>query len=313
MSAAAVPNSCPLTPAEEFGGGGTGTDGQDGTDGQNNGLKYTYSTTTAAADPGSGFLRFNNATLASATALYISETDGDANAISALLATWDDSTSTIKGALTVRKDTDPSVLAVFNITGSITDNGTWDTFTVANVVTSGAFANNDVVRLTFVRAGDKGDTGSGSGWTEVVAASDQDKSSDTALATDNELFFTMTANKLYMWEAFIVYSSPVGGGTPDFKFDFSGPATLTGNYSALNFVTTTDALNTGPGQGALSTASSRGTATTPRLDYTRGWAYSTAGGSGSSGFQYRWAQNTSNANATRRHAGSVLRYRQLTP
>lgn len=123
------------------------------------GYTYTYSTTTTAADPGSGKVRFNNATLSSATAMYISETTGLSQAIASDLATWDDGTSTIRGRLRLFKQADPSVFVLFDITGTLTDNGTWDTFTVAYVGGSGSLANNDVLTIQFLTKGDKGDTG----------------------------------------------------------------------------------------------------------------------------------------------------------
>lgn len=123
------------------------------------GYTYDYDTDTTASDPGSGVLRFNNATLASATALYISETTKDAQAIAGDIATWDDSTSTIRGKFRMFKQSDPAVFALFNVTGTITDNGTWDTVTVAYVTGSGSFADNDDVTIQYIRNGDKGDTG----------------------------------------------------------------------------------------------------------------------------------------------------------
>lgn len=151
-----VPNICPLAPAEDIGGGASSGSDTSGAAGRSAGLKWTYSTTTTASDPGAGFLRFNNATLSSATALYISETDGDANAMAAYLATWDDSSSAIRGTLTIRKDADASVFYVFSITGTLTDNGSWDTFTVAYVAGAGTLADNDIVDIEFSRAGDMG-------------------------------------------------------------------------------------------------------------------------------------------------------------
>lgn len=139
--------------------GSTGAAGTNGTDGRNAGIKYIYDTTTTATDPGSGRLQFNNVNLALATSLFVSETDGDANALQVYLATWDDSTSTIRGFLMMRKDTDPSVFAIFSITGTLTDNGAWDTFTVAHIISNGSFSDNDVVKIHFFRTGDKGDTG----------------------------------------------------------------------------------------------------------------------------------------------------------
>lgn len=123
------------------------------------GYKYTYDSTVTAADPGAGKLRFNNAALASATALYISETTGNAQAVGADIATWDDPTSTIRGRLRIFKQADPTVFAIFNITGALTDNGAWDTLTVAYVAGSGSLTTGDAITVEYARIGDKGDTG----------------------------------------------------------------------------------------------------------------------------------------------------------
>lgn len=123
------------------------------------GFTYTYDSTTTASDPGSGKLRFNNATIASATALYISETTGLAQAIAAEIATWDDSTSTIHTKLHLFKQSDPATFVIFSVTGTLTDNGSWDTLTVAYVTGSGSIANNDLLTIQSLRTGDKGDTG----------------------------------------------------------------------------------------------------------------------------------------------------------
>lgn len=123
------------------------------------GWQYIYDTDTASTDPTAGKLKFNNATLASATELYISETTNAAQAIAATLNTWDDSTSTIRGSLRMFKQSTPATFALFNITGTRTDNGAWDTFTVAYVGGSGSFTDEDAVILEYVRNGDKGDTG----------------------------------------------------------------------------------------------------------------------------------------------------------
>lgn len=134
--------------------GATGASGSNGTNGRDAGLKYTYDTTTTDADPGSGKFRFNNATPSSATQLYISETDGDSNAISALIQSWDDADNSIRGFLTFVKDGSPSNVLIFQVTGSITDGGAYDKVTIANVVSSGSFSNNDVFKVSFSRNGD---------------------------------------------------------------------------------------------------------------------------------------------------------------
>jgi microcystin-dependent protein len=122
------------------------------------GLQYTWNTATSG-DPGSGHLLVNNATVASATALHISETDGFSAGVSSFLATWDDSSSTLKGFIHVSKVGAPGTFAIFSVSGSLTDNGGYDTFTVSHIASAGTLANGDSVSVLFYRNGDKGDQG----------------------------------------------------------------------------------------------------------------------------------------------------------
>ncbi len=151
-------------------------------------------------------------------------------------------------------------------------------------------------------------------WTTVVAAADQDIASNTTPANDNELFFTMVANKVYEFDALIMYVAVAGGATPDFKYQFNGPATLTGGwFTNVHALSTSDAGATTGNTTSLPSAQTAGTAATPRVIRVFGWAYSTGGGVGSAGFIFQWSQNTSGANPTTRLAGSLLQYRKLTP
>lgn len=134
-------------------GGGSGGGG-----GAPAGMSYKFNTATSG-DPGSGKLLLNNATVASATALEISETDDDGNAVAAVLATWDDSTSTIRGTLTILAESNPAIFAVFQITGTLTDNGGYDTFSLTHVSSAGTFTADMPVRAVFARTGDAGATG----------------------------------------------------------------------------------------------------------------------------------------------------------
>jgi hypothetical protein len=117
---------------------------------------YAYSTDTTASDPTAGYLKFDNTTLASATAMYISETTDAAQNIAAIINGWDDSTSTIKGQLRLYNQADITEFAVFNVTGSVADNGAWGTVTVAYVTGNGSFANDDMVSIVFSAKGDVG-------------------------------------------------------------------------------------------------------------------------------------------------------------
>src|SRR6185312_2308993 len=58
------------------------------------GILYTFDTGTADADPGSGKLRANNASLTAATVFYVSKTNKGGADVSTWLATFDDPTGT---------------------------------------------------------------------------------------------------------------------------------------------------------------------------------------------------------------------------
>lgn len=136
-----------------------GAEGPAGADGRPAGLRYKFNTNTAESDPGSGKLKLNNAALAAATTLWISETDADGNDIATVLAGWDDSTNTVRGTLTIRSVATGSDIAVYNVTGAITDKGTYDAFTIEHKSSGGAFANEEEITVEFSRAGDKGAEG----------------------------------------------------------------------------------------------------------------------------------------------------------
>ena len=122
-----------------------------------NGVPYKFNTSIAAADPGTGFLSLNNATLASATVLYISETGATSEPLSAYLDTWDDSTSTIRGTFHFYKIGAVGTFAMFNVTGTVVDSGTYKTITIAAVASNGTFSNGDRIGVLFYRNGSPSD------------------------------------------------------------------------------------------------------------------------------------------------------------
>lgn len=123
--------------------------GNDGTDGVSEGLEYVFDSTTSSADPGSGEFRLNNATLSSVTALYISETDAYGANVSTIVQSWDDLKLRFKGWLKITKIGDAATWAMYRIMHDVTDNGTWDTYTLEYVSSSGAFTNGDGMMLSF--------------------------------------------------------------------------------------------------------------------------------------------------------------------
>lgn len=87
------------------------------------GFRFTYSTTTADADPGAGTFRANNATLSSATALYVDLAEHGATDVTAWLDSLDDNTGTIKGRIRLASIADPTKWIVYNLTGWTTAAG----------------------------------------------------------------------------------------------------------------------------------------------------------------------------------------------
>ena len=125
------------------------------------GIHLTYSTTTTDSDPGSGVIRFNNSTLASATAAYVDDADADGADIEALVLSFDDSTNTaLRGTITMRKRTNPSVYAIWNITGASTDASGYSKLALTYVTGTGSFSDTDPIALHFTRTGNKGADGS---------------------------------------------------------------------------------------------------------------------------------------------------------
>lgn len=157
--------------------GADGTNGADGANGVSPGFIQAYSTTTADADPGNGTFRLNNATPASATAIYLDNLDSFGATVSALIDSWDDSTNpSPKGTLRLIKSTNPAVWAQYNVTGSVVDGGGYRKVTLSGGVSSGAFSAADPFSMVFFRAGDQGASGAGTG--DVVGP---------AASTNNEL------------------------------------------------------------------------------------------------------------------------------
>lgn len=124
------------------------------------GLKWLFDNSTSMADPGSGDFRLNNASPASATAMAISDNIGETGnpSAEAWLLTWDDSTSTVNGYLTLKDSLNPQVFAVYAV-GAVTNNTGWCEVALTYIAGSGSFTNASPVSIDFVRTGDKGDTG----------------------------------------------------------------------------------------------------------------------------------------------------------
>jgi hypothetical protein len=128
--------------------------------GRFDGLPYNFDTSTTDADPGAGDVRANNASLASATFLYVSKTTAAGSAMATFLLAMDDSTNTtIKGDLILKRISD-GVTASFK-TGAVTDATNYVKVAVSSHAGATSFANADALSFDFTRTGDKGADGAG--------------------------------------------------------------------------------------------------------------------------------------------------------
>jgi collagen type VII alpha len=142
--------------------GATGTTGVAGAVGPfgGNSQKFTFSNSIVDSDPGSGVLRLDHATVSSATKLFIDDSNSSAVNIENWIGTLDDnSTSSIRGTLTLFDATTPANYAIFNINNSNTSATGYKKVNVTHVTSNGSFTNGNLIVLSFVATGEKGDTG----------------------------------------------------------------------------------------------------------------------------------------------------------
>lgn len=124
-------------------------------------IDYSFSTTTADADPGPGNLRLDNATQNAATTIRVDLLDKYGNDWSAVLLTLDDSTNTVKGLVRLFDKADPTKFIYAHLTALASPSGYKNiAITVVASSTASPFAASDVITLEFSRAGDVGGTGS---------------------------------------------------------------------------------------------------------------------------------------------------------
>ena len=119
---------------------------------------FQYSTTTADADPGAGKFRLNNATISSATIMYIDDLEFNGTDVSAWVQSWDDvaGNDTNRGRIRISKANTLDTWMVFKVTGAITDATGYSKITLVYIDSAGTFANDDKVFVSFVASGEDG-------------------------------------------------------------------------------------------------------------------------------------------------------------
>ena len=212
--------------------GATGAQGAQGPRGAS-GLTFNFDSSTTMADPGAGDIRLNHATLASVTAIAISDQSAASGNpdVSPFILSWDDESAAIRGTVTITNPLTPENFAVYNITGASTDNSGWTQLAVTYVIASGSFASNDDLDVTYSRVGATGGTGNFDTLAPTTTRGDliyRNATTNTRLAasTSGYLLQTNGAGTDPTWSGFLQ------AGT--------GASTLTWQNKARQFVTAED-------------------------------------------------------------------------
>ena len=174
----------------------SGNDGADGTDGLFGGFsqKFIFETTLTAG-PLATKLRFNNATLASVTEVYVNDNNSDSVNVDAFLDALDNSGN--GGKIKIFKEYDSTVFFMADVSSS-TDNGTDHTLAVTHIASNGTFANDDNVVLSFVPNGVIGTNGidGADGTPLLFANTNNDSITSAALTVFTNKSYTIPANTL---------------------------------------------------------------------------------------------------------------------
>ena len=120
--------------------------------------QFTYSTTTTDSDPGSGIIRFNHATLASATIAYVDDLDALGTDISAWVQSFDDVTgnATNRGRIRIHKAGNLAIWAVYKVNAAVTDASGYTKIPLAYIDGAGSFTDEDSIFLSFTASGEDG-------------------------------------------------------------------------------------------------------------------------------------------------------------
>ena len=120
--------------------------------------QFTYSTTVTDADPGAGFIRFNNATISSATIAYVDDLEANGTDVVAWVQSFDDVTgnTTNRGRIRVSKANTLDTWHVFKVNAAITDASGYTKIPLTYIDGAGSLANNDKVFVSFVASGEDG-------------------------------------------------------------------------------------------------------------------------------------------------------------
>ena len=133
--------------------------GDKGLDAAGAGITYNFDVGTSDQDPGSGDLSINHSSIASATEIYINDSDANAASMVAWLNAIDDTTTTTSfGILTINELRDAGNFAVFKVT-AIDDLSGYFKLSVTHLGSNGSWSAADPLLLNFSATGDLGTSG----------------------------------------------------------------------------------------------------------------------------------------------------------
>lgn len=117
------------------------------------GLPWRYSADTADSDPGSGYLKFNNAALASATALRINGINIQTADLSTWIESWDNGGNVLDRGTVVIQSQSGGALIVATITGTISDDGDYYDVAITPIDVIGSFVSDELLHVQFMGTG----------------------------------------------------------------------------------------------------------------------------------------------------------------
>jgi microcystin-dependent protein len=123
-------------------------------------IAYQFDTATSNVDPGAGKMRLNQATQNTSNLVHLDLASYYGVDVTSLLDSFDAPTSLVKGHLRIEAQSDPLRHMVLAVTDWDAPSG-YRTGTVSVLSSSAAspFVNGELLQVTFVRTGDKGDQG----------------------------------------------------------------------------------------------------------------------------------------------------------
>ena len=136
-----------------------GVQGVSGILGNRGGVPYTFSTTITDADPGTGVIRYNNATIGSVTKIFIDNTDSLSNLQTGWYDTWNDSSNTTsEGYLYITSGSSlGTVVNIFTVTAITVAAGYYKID--VNFISGSLPTDTTALAINFTRTGDSGTQG----------------------------------------------------------------------------------------------------------------------------------------------------------